>query len=84
MMSTWDHEYLEIDSHQAPTDFQEDIFTLNLCKYEVLTTKNPENLQQLEERYHSIIDNRTCNPCVDKQLGGTTMILVCCDVVLHG
>ena len=53
MLSTWDHESPEIDSHQEPTNFQQEIFTFKFCKYEVLTTKNTVHLLQVEQRFHT-------------------------------
>ena len=49
MLSSWDHEDLEIDSHQDPRNFQLEIFTWKFCKYEVLTTKNTVYPLQVEE-----------------------------------
>jgi len=68
MMSTWNYENPEIDAHQTPTNFQREICTLKLCKYEVLTTKNPGYLPLVEERSHSVTENRTRNLCVGRQL----------------
>ena len=67
-MSTWDHEYPEVDSHQAPTNFEEDVFTLKFCKYEVLTTKNPWYIPQIE-RFHIFTENQTHNLCIVRHLG---------------
>ena len=58
MLSTWDHEDPEIDSHQEPTNFQQEIFTLKFCKYEVLTTKNTVYPLQMEE-------NSTSSPRIE-------------------
>jgi len=69
MLSTWDHEDPEIESHQEPTNFQQVILTLKFCKYEVLTTKNTVYSPQVEERFHSITENRTRNPCIRRQFG---------------
>ena len=69
MLSTWDHEHPEIDSHQEPTNFQWEIFTLKFCKYQVLTTKNTAYFPQVEESFHSVTESQTRNLCIGRQLG---------------
>ena len=68
MLSTWDQEDPENDSHQEPTNFQQEMFTFRFCKYEVLTTKNTVYLLQVEERFHSVTETRTHNLCIGRQL----------------
>ena len=69
MLSTWDSEDSEIESHQEATNCQQQIFTLKFCKYEVLTTQNTVYLLQVEERFHIFTENRTQNLCVGRQFG---------------
>ena len=69
MLSTWDHEDPEIDSHQEPTNFEQEIFTSKFCKYEVLITKNTVHPLQAGERFHSITENRTHILCIGTQFG---------------
>ena len=67
--STWDHEGLELDSHQEHTNVQQEILTLKFCKYEVLKTKNTVYFPQVEERFHSVTKDRTRNLCLGRRLG---------------
>ena len=48
-MSIWDYEDPEIESHQEQTSTQQQIYTLNFCKYEVLTIKILTRYSQAED-----------------------------------
>jgi len=56
MLSTWDHVDPDIDSLQEPKNSRQEIFTVKICKYEVLTTKN-KVYPLLEERFHCRAEN---------------------------
>jgi len=48
-MSLWEHEDAEIEPNQEQTSTQQQIYTLNFCKYEVLTIKILTRYSQAED-----------------------------------
>ena len=65
MISTWNHEVSEIDSHNEQTFTQQELCTLKFCKYEVLTIKNLMYSLLADD---SITWNRTHNLSMRRQL----------------
>ena len=68
MLSIWDHEHPQTESHQEQTSSQQEFFTLKFCKHEVLTIKNQNYFSQVEELFHNVIENRTHNHFIGSQI----------------